>query len=107
MIFFRSIVGKLWITILILVTFVVFILTMLFLEHIDSENFRKSEADLLEKIENIKVMIDKYKQNEILVDSIESLLPTNIGIFIADKEGEVFYQKKKFFKKQCNKMIIR
>lgn len=49
MIFFRSIVGKLWITILILVTFVVFILTMLFLEHIDSENFRKSEADLLEK----------------------------------------------------------
>lgn len=93
MIFFRSIVGKLWITILILVTFVVFILTMLFLEHIDSENFRKSEADLLEKIENIKVMIDKYKQNEILVDSIESLLPTNIGIFIADKEGEVFYQK--------------
>lgn len=93
MMFFRSIVGKLWITILLLVTFIVFILAMLLLEHIDSENFQRSEKRLVTQTESIREIISKYEKYFFIEEIIEKVVPQDVGVFVGNAEGEVLYRK--------------
>ena len=44
--FWKSVVGKLWFTILLLVSFVLFILTFFLLEFIENYHVDEAEADL-------------------------------------------------------------
>lgn len=94
MTFLRGIVGKLWVTILLLVTFIVVILSMLLLEYIDNENIQASEERLIERSEKIVQMIQKYEGKSFTPDVVEAMLTENIGLYIANKDGEVYFQKK-------------
>lgn len=94
MIFFRSIVGKLWLTILLLVTFIVFILAMLLLEHIDSRNIQSSQLRLVESSDRIVQVIQEYEDKPFVPNVVKQMVPEDIGLYIATEGDKVYFQKK-------------
>ena len=64
MMFWRSVVGKLWITILLLVSFILFILTILQLEFFENYHVDEAERDLTQLARNMAMIIDQYDDKE-------------------------------------------
>ncbi|MBD8070300.1 ATP-binding protein [Bacillus sp. PS06] len=65
MMFWRSIVGKLWITILLLVSFVLFILTILLLEYFENYHVNETENDLSHLATKIATTLETYDDNDV------------------------------------------
>ncbi|WP_078545987.1 ATP-binding protein [Litchfieldia alkalitelluris] len=65
MMFWRSVVGKLWITILLLVSFVLFILTVLLLQHFENFLVDETEADLNQLATKIATTIENYEDKDV------------------------------------------
>jgi two-component system, OmpR family, sensor histidine kinase ResE len=64
MMFWRSVVGKLWITILLLVSFILFILTILQLEFFENYHVNEAERDLTQLASNMATIIEQYDDKE-------------------------------------------
>ncbi|MCM3586464.1 ATP-binding protein [Mesobacillus maritimus] len=65
MMFWRSVVGKLWITILLLVAFVLSILTVLLLEFFENYNITKAREDLVYTAEKISQSLEQHGGEEL------------------------------------------
>ena len=90
MIFFRSVVGKLWFTILLLVSFVLLILTVLLLEFLENFHVQQVEDELLFTANRIVEIINT---NEEPIDALEisaQLLGNERKIMIAQEDREIF-----------------
>ncbi|RDY70134.1 HAMP domain-containing protein [Halobacillus trueperi] len=74
MMFWRSVVGKLWFTILLLVCFVLFILTVLLLEFFQNYHVVEAERHLLQTADRISDVVDRYEQEEDLLLSTTALV---------------------------------
>lgn len=61
----RSVVGKLWMTILFLVAFVLFLLTILLLEFFGDYHVKQIEDDLLETAQKVSYLIEAHPEKEI------------------------------------------
>ncbi len=81
MMFWRSVVGKLWFTILLLVTFVLFILTVMLLEFFDNYHVKQMEDGLTKTASQISKIIENHDEHDKelgleiameLVDSVSS-----------------------------------
>lgn len=59
----RSVVGKLWFTILLLVSFVLFILTVLLLQFFENFHIMEAEKDLTQEATKISKVIQTYDRN--------------------------------------------
>ncbi|ALC90077.1 histidine kinase [Bacillus sp. FJAT-18017] len=64
MIFLRSVVGKLWFTILLLVSFVLFILTVMLLEFFENDSIIKTRNDLTHTAEKIANVLKKHENDD-------------------------------------------
>ncbi|MDE1360295.1 Sensor histidine kinase ResE [Bacillus paralicheniformis] len=62
--FWKSVVGKLWFTILLLVSFVLFILTFFLLEFIENYHVDEAEADLTKLASKVAVIMENHKDQE-------------------------------------------
>lgn len=62
--FWKSVVGKLWFTILLLVSFVLFILTFFLLEFIENYHVDEAEADLTKLANKVAVIMENHKDQE-------------------------------------------
>ncbi|QII49620.1 cell wall metabolism sensor histidine kinase WalK [Bacillus paralicheniformis] len=62
--FWKSVVGKLWFTILLLVSFVLFILTFFLLEFIEKYHVDEAEADLTKLASKVAVIMENHKDQE-------------------------------------------
>ncbi len=65
MMFWRSVVGKLWVTILLLVAFVLSILTVLLLEFFENYNINESRKDLTYTAEKISTNLEQHGGEEL------------------------------------------
>ncbi|MCA1022712.1 ATP-binding protein [Halobacillus litoralis] len=72
--FWRSVVGKLWFTILFLVCFVLFILTILLLEFFQNYHILEAERHLLQTADKISEVVDRYESDEDLLLSTTDLV---------------------------------
>ncbi len=63
MILLRSVVGKLWGTILLLVSFILFILTVMLLEYFDNYNIDQTKTNLKNTAEKIAVVLEDHGKN--------------------------------------------
>ncbi|MFN2745545.1 MULTISPECIES: ATP-binding protein [Bacillus] len=86
--FWKSVVGKLWFTILLLVSFVLFILTVFLLEFIENYHVDEAEADLTKLASKVAVIMENHKDQEVarsisweLADEL-----TSIAIIKSDDE---------------------
>lgn len=84
MIFWRSVVGKLWFTILLFFTFVLFILTMLLLSFFDNYHVNETENKLAKTAQQISHFLEEQELNvaleiswQILDDSSEAMVIKN------------------------------
>lgn len=86
-----SIVGKLWATILLLVSFVLFIVTALLLEFLDDFHTQQAEDSLRRDATTIgKVVVDHESQTSIKL-IIEDILGEEADAMIVDAEGQIIY----------------
>ncbi|MEQ6389011.1 ATP-binding protein [Bacillaceae bacterium S4-13-58] len=88
MMFWRSVVGKLWFTILLLVSFVLFILTVLLLEFFENFFVIDAEDELLQNAEQIAKVVEDYGENDELVFFVtERILDPNSRAFIVFEDS--------------------
>jgi two-component system, OmpR family, sensor histidine kinase ResE len=86
--FWRSVVGKLWFTILLLVCFVLFILTVLLLEFFQNYHILEAERQLLQTAEKISDVVDRYEGQEDLLLSTTALVkdPASRAVIVQNDE---------------------
>lgn len=75
--FWKSVVGKLWATILSLVLIVLFILTVLLLEFIENYHVEEAENDLTQLANKVAVILEKH-EDQALARSITWELADNL-----------------------------
>ncbi|RYG73639.1 HAMP domain-containing protein [Lentibacillus lipolyticus] len=69
--FWRSVVGKLAITILLLVSFVLFILTVLLLEFFENFHVSQAEKDMMQTAQKVSRMVEQYDDRELALGNTE------------------------------------
>ncbi|NLP50985.1 ATP-binding protein [Bacillus sp. RO1] len=60
----RSVVGKLWLTVLLLVSFVLFVLTILLLEFFENYHVQEAEKDLTQAASKISLILEQHEGME-------------------------------------------
>ncbi|RWZ60226.1 HAMP domain-containing protein [Halobacillus fulvus] len=91
MMFWRSVVGKLWFTILLLVSFVLFILTVLLLEFFQNYHVIEAERDLLQTASRITEVVGRYEDDRDLLLSTTSLVksPSSRAVIVFDSDDVI------------------
>ncbi|MFL6557284.1 MAG: ATP-binding protein, partial [Bacillus sp. (in: firmicutes)] len=89
----RSVVGKLWLTILLLVSFVLFILTIMLLEFFQNYNTLEMKQDLTNTAEKIAHVLEEHSNEKLslgLEISWEIIDKVN-NVMIIKNENEIYY----------------
>ncbi|MBS2969455.1 HAMP domain-containing protein [Metabacillus sp. KIGAM252] len=100
----RSVVGKLWGTILLLVAFVLLVLTILWFEFIENYQTNQAESELSQMADKISGILENHHD---IHDSAElarsialELSDEKTGIMIVDEKGKAWYSSKGNGRKQ-------
>ncbi|WP_053366996.1 ATP-binding protein [Bacillus sp. FJAT-27245] len=93
MILLRSVVGKLWFTILLLVSFVLFILTVMLLEFFENYSIMETRTKMTDTAEKIAHVLVKHRDDDISVGLEISweILDHNTKAVIIKNQDEVYY----------------
>ncbi|KIL44236.1 ATP-binding protein [Jeotgalibacillus soli] len=87
----RSVVGKLWITILLLVSFVLFILTILLLEFFQNYHVEEVEESLTYEAEKIARIIESYPDRDLSLQIVKEIVDEPVyAIIVFGEEGTYF-----------------
>ena len=95
-----SIVGKLWVTILLLVSFVLFIFTIFMLEFLENYHNEQSEASLRQTAAAIASIIDEEEIDEKQFAIISELLTETTNVLIAKSSDEILYARQEGINKE-------
>lgn len=93
MIFLRSVVGKLWFTILLLVSFILFILTVMLLQFFENYHISETEKGLLDTANKIAVTLEEHNDDELSIGLEVSwkLVDEVTKVLIVGNDDELFY----------------
>ena len=86
-----SIVGKLWGTILLLVSFILFLFTVLMLEFLGNYHNELTESSLRQTATTITSVIEHSSLNLETVLTIEEILPEDTNVIIVASAKEVLF----------------
>jgi two-component system, OmpR family, sensor histidine kinase ResE len=105
----RSVVGKLWLTILLLVTFVLFILTIMLLEFFQNYNTLEMKEDLTNTAEKIANVLEEHPNDKFPLGlEISWEIIDNVNkVVIIKNESEVYYSPNTDFSKRLSLTDIR
>jgi two-component system sensor histidine kinase ResE len=105
----RSVVGKLWLTILLLVSFVLFILTIMLLEFFQNYNADVMKNDLTNTANKIATVIEKHPDDKLplgLEISWEIIDKVN-NVVIIKNDNEIYYSPNTAVKKRLSLTKIK
>ncbi|SDM46922.1 ATP-binding protein [Bacillus sp. OK048] len=93
MTFLRSVVGKLWLTIIFLVAFILFILTVMLLEFFENNNLMETKNDLTHQAEKIaKVLVNHPgEQFPLGLEISWEIIDDVTNVVIIKNDQEVYY----------------
>ncbi|MBO0958113.1 HAMP domain-containing protein [Neobacillus sp. MM2021_6] len=92
MTFLRSVVGKLWFTILLLVSFILFILTVMLLEFFQNYNIEQTKKDLTDTAEKIAYVLEGHPDKLSLGLEISwEFIDDVTKVVVVKNEEEVYY----------------
>lgn len=93
MILIRSVVGKLWFTILLLVSFVLFILTIMLLEYFDNYNIEETKKDLKNTAVKIAHVLEQHENDNFSLGLEVSweIIDDVTNVVIVKTNNEVYY----------------
>ncbi len=81
--FWRSVVGKLWFTILFLVCFVLFILTILLLKFFENYHVIEAEKALLQTASKVSEVVDQYNDRDLVLSTTNLVKDPSSRVVIA------------------------
>lgn len=87
----RSVVGKLWITILLLVAFVLFILTILQLEFFQNYHLEQVENDLSDTAEKIASIVENHEDLSMGLQISKEIVDDPHNLIIAESKNKLYY----------------
>src|SRR5699024_12596094 len=87
--FWRSVVGKLAVTILLLVSFVLFILTILLLEFFENFHIQEAEKGLLQTANKVSIMLDQDDDISYILETTERVKDPSSKVFILLHNGSL------------------
>ncbi len=87
--FWKSVVGKLAITILLLVSFVLFILTILLLEFFEDFHVQEAENKMVQSATKIGVLIEEYNENSLMMEMVEHVKDPTSKVIVYLEDGSV------------------
>jgi two-component system, OmpR family, sensor histidine kinase ResE len=92
----RSVVGKLWVTILLLVSFVLFILTILLLEFFQNYHVDEVEKELTNTAEKVARVVENHKDLALGMELGKEIIddPVNILIVLEDDKSVYSHDSK-------------
>ncbi|QTM99696.1 HAMP domain-containing protein [Sediminibacillus dalangtanensis] len=93
--FWRSVVFKLWFTILLLVSFVLLILTILLLEFFQNYNTDQAEQNLMQTATKVSVMVDHYDDRGLIYETTRRVKDPSSKIALVFGEGDFWISDKK------------
>lgn len=88
--FWRSVVGKLAMTILLLVSFVLFILTILLLEFFEGFHIQETEKNLLQTATKISVIVEQFEDKDLVIKTIERMKDTSSRVVVVFDDGTLW-----------------
>ncbi|GGA61045.1 ATP-binding protein [Ornithinibacillus halotolerans] len=88
--FWRSVVGKLAVTIMLLVSFVLFVLTIFLLEFFENFHIQEAEADLLQTATKISVMLEYHEEESYIFETTERVKDPSSKVVIVFPDGDVW-----------------
>ncbi|GEK34436.1 ATP-binding protein [Kurthia sibirica] len=91
----NSIVGKLWVTILLLVAFVLFIFTILMLEFLSNFNTQQAEDSLRQEATTIARIVNEHDSLAATESIISDILSDETNALISSKKGDIKYSLQK------------
>lgn len=91
--FWRSVVGKLAVTILLLVSFVLLVLTILLLEFFENYHIDEAKKQMFQTAEKVSVMYEEYKHKPVMEETVERVKDPSSRVAIVLKDGTVLNSK--------------
>ncbi len=93
MILLRSVVGKLWFTILLLVSFVLFILTVMLLEYFNNYNIDLTRKNLEKTAEKIAHVLEEHEKDNFALGLEVSwqIIDDVTKVVVVKNENEIYY----------------
>ena len=88
--FWRSVVGKLAITILLLVSFVLFILTILLLEFFENFHIQEAEKAMMQTATKISVLVEQHDEKDLIMEMTERVKNPVSRVAILYDDGTVW-----------------
>lgn len=85
--FWRSVVGKLAITILLLVSFVLFILTILLLEFFEGFHIQEAENAMMQTATKVSLMVDQHDDKDLIIETMERVKDPQSKVTILYEDG--------------------
>ena len=88
--FWRSVVGKLAITILLLVSFVLFILSILLLEFFEGFHVQEAEKVMRQSATKISLLVEQHDDHTLIMDMVESVKDPTSRVIIYFDDGHMW-----------------
>lgn len=96
----NSVVGKLWVTILLLVSFVLFVFTVLMLEFLQNYHMQQAEISLRQTAATVASILDDNETAETTSELLTDILPESTNALIALNNQEVSFGMQEGVNKQ-------
>ena len=96
----NSVVGKLWVTILLLVSFVLFVFTVLMLEFLQNYHMQQAESSLRQTATTVASILDDNETAETTSELLADILPESTNALIALSNQEVTFGMQEGVNKQ-------
>src|SRR5690625_990348 len=87
--FWRSVVGKLAITILLLVSFVLFILTILLLEFFEGFHVQEAEKVMVQTASKISMLVEEHDEEPLIKEMVERVKNPTSRVIIYFEDGNM------------------
>ena len=88
--FWKSVVGKLWFTIILLFSFVLFILTVLLLEFFHNQSMEEAKSSLFQTAEQVETILEKHSDIEHSIQIVWDIIDPNKDIVIIVDESNIY-----------------
>ncbi|CDQ39769.1 MULTISPECIES: ATP-binding protein [Virgibacillus] len=88
--FWRSVVGKLAITILLLVSFVLFILTILLLQFFEDFHIQEAEEDMLQTATKVSLLVNTHDDRQIVKEMTERVKDPASRVAVVFNDGDLW-----------------
>lgn len=89
--FWRSVVGKLWFTILLLVSAVLLLLTILLLQFFETFHVSEAEKELTQLATKVSKIMETYDQDELAFSIAWEVIGPTAKVMIIDADGKYWY----------------